>query len=135
MMITAPSIIIPKSIAPRLIRLAHTLNCFMSMKANNRESGIVVAVIIPPRTLPNNITRANITMRAPSKRFVFTVLVVLSIRELRSRNGFISKPSGKDFCTFFMRSCTFWMTELGFDPLSISTIPPTASCPSWVNAP
>ena len=135
MMITAPSIIIPKSMAPKLIRLAQTLNCFISMNAKSSESGIVVAVMIPPRKLPNRMTSANMTMSAPSIRLVCTVLVVLEIRSLLSMMVLISNPSGSDFSTSSIRSFTFCMTALGLEPFSIMMMPPTDSRPSCVNAP
>ena len=88
---------IPKSIAPRLIKFAHTPKIFIKMKAKSSESGITDAVIRPPRTLPNNKTSTKITISAPSIRLREIVLVVRSIRLERSRNGFNSISDGSDF--------------------------------------
>ena len=96
--ITAPSTIIPKSIAPKLIRLAHTLNTFIKINANSKDSGIVEATIKPPRQLPNKKMRTKITIKAPSIRFVATVEVVSPINLLLSKRGSITTPSGRDFC-------------------------------------
>ena len=95
--ITAPSTIIPKSIAPKLIRFAQTLNAFINIKANNNDNGIVEATIKPPRQFPNKKIRTKITINAPSIRFVATVDVVSAISLLRSNKGSIITPSGKDF--------------------------------------
>ena len=94
--ITAPSTIIPKSIAPKLIRLAQTSKTFISINANNRDNGIVEATIKPPRQLPNKKIRTNITINAPSIRLVATVEVVSAINLLRSNKGSIMTPSGND---------------------------------------
>ena len=45
--ITAPSTIKPKSIAPRLIKLALTPNTFINPKAKSIDSGIADATISP----------------------------------------------------------------------------------------
>ena len=95
--ITAPSTMIPKSIAPRLIRFAHTSNTFIRINANNRERGMVDATINPPLQLPSKKTKMKITINAPSIRLVLTVPVVLAINLLRSSNGSMMTPSGSDF--------------------------------------
>ena len=48
---TAPSTIMPKSSAPRLIRLALTLLVNMPVKVNSIASGITIAVISAARIL------------------------------------------------------------------------------------
>ncbi len=96
-MITAPSTIIPKSMAPKLIRFAQTPNILIKMKAKSKDSGITDAVISPPRMLPNNKTKTKITISAPSIKFLAMVLVVRSIKLDRSRNGLISMSLGNDF--------------------------------------
>ena len=126
---------IPKSIAPRLIRLAETPNTRIRMKAKSNDSGMTDAVIRPPRTLPNSNTNTNITINAPSVKLRAIVLVVRSIRLLRSRKGLICISFGRLFCTSFMRSFTAATTLAELAPFSISIIPPTASCPAWVKAP
>ena len=95
--ITAPSTIIPKSIAPKLIKFTQTSNTFIKIKANNKDNGIVEATIKPPRQLPNKKISTKITINAPSIRFVVTVEVVSPINLLRSNNGSIITPSGNDF--------------------------------------
>ena len=82
--ITAPSTIKPKSIAPKLIRLPDTRLPTMPVTANNILSGITIAVISAPVTLPNNSSKITITSTAPSNRLVFTVAMVLSTRVVRS---------------------------------------------------
>ncbi len=74
--ITAPSTIIPKSMAPRLMRLAHTPKIFIRIKAKSRASGITEAVISPPRRLPSSSTSTKMTISEPSMRFLATVEVV-----------------------------------------------------------
>ena len=95
--ITAPSTIIPKSIAPKLIKLAQTSKTFINIKANNNDKGMVEATIKPPRQLPNKKISTKITINAPSIRLVETVEVVSPINLLRSNNGSIMTPSGNDF--------------------------------------
>ncbi len=53
-MITLESTIMPKSIAPRLIRLAVTPVASMMLAAKSIESGIASATIRPPRMLPSS---------------------------------------------------------------------------------
>ena len=134
--ITAPSTNIPKSSAPKLIRLAHTPNRFIMINANSKASGMVDATIKPPLKFPRKITSTKITISAPNDRFSATVDVVLLISLLRSRKGFITTPSGNDFCIKAIRSFTSLITSFEFSPFSIITIPPTASpFPSLVKAP
>ena len=125
--ITAPSTIIPKSMAPRLIKLALTPKSRIMMRANSKDSGMTDAAMRPPRKLPNNSTSTNITMSAPSVKLRAMVLVVRSIRLDRSRKGLMSMPSGSDFLTLSMRSFTALTTLSELAPLSIMIIPPTAS--------
>ena len=128
--------IIPKSIAPRLIKFAQTPNTFIRMKAKSSDNGIVEATIKPPRQLPNKNTNTKITISAPSIKFWLTVLVVLAINVLRSKNGSIVTPLGSDFCISATRFCTASITSLELAPLSIRTIPPaTSPLPSLVNDP
>ena len=125
--ITAPSTMIPKSIAPNDIRFAQTPNCFIIINANNRDKGITEAVINPPRKLPKRSTKTNITMSDPSIRFFSTVLVVRAIRSLLLKKVSIYTPSGKDFCISLIRASTFLTTLLGLCPFSIKICPPTDS--------
>ena len=125
----------PKSIAPKLIRFAHTSVMRIRIKAKSSESGITEAVIMPPRTLPSSSTNTKITMSAPSIRLRAMVPVVRLIRFERARKGFILMSFGNDFSMLFMRSFTAVTTLSELAPLSIKIMPPTASRPSWVKAP
>jgi hypothetical protein len=53
-MITAPSTMRPKSIAPRLIRLPLIFACTMPIAVINIESGIASAQMSAARKLPRN---------------------------------------------------------------------------------
>ena len=83
-MITLESTIRPKSIAPRLIRLAVTPVASMMFAAKSIDSGIASATIRPPRTLPSNSKRIATTRPPPSVRLRTTVSKVWSIRWVRS---------------------------------------------------
>ncbi len=96
-MITAPSIKIPKSRAPKLMRFAQTPKIYIIINANRSASGMVEATIKPPLRFPRKITKIKITIKAPIPRFSATVEVVLFISLLLSRNGFMLMPSGSDF--------------------------------------
>jgi hypothetical protein len=83
-MITAPSMMIPKSIAPRLMRFALTLSSTMPVTVNSIDSGMTQAVAIAALKLPRTRKRTTITSRAPSRRFFSTVAMVASTRCVRS---------------------------------------------------
>ncbi len=134
-MMTAPSTMIPKSMAPRLMRFAHTPKMRIMMNAKSSDSGMTDAVMMPPRRLPMMSTSTKTTMRAPSMRLRAMVLVVRSMRLVRSRNGRIVMPFGRDFCTSASLSLVSFTTFAELAPLSMSIMPPTASWPSWVKAP
>ena len=68
-----PSTTMPKSMAPRLIRLAETPNSRMRMKAKSIASGMTDATISPARTFPRKRIRTRKTMIAPSIRLRITV--------------------------------------------------------------
>ena len=72
-MITAPSTIRPKSMAPRLIRLPDRPNSFMTDTAKSSASGIDVATTSPARRSPSSTKSTTITSNAPSKRLRVTV--------------------------------------------------------------
>ena len=76
-MITAPSTINPKSIAPKLIRLADIPNQFIMETANNIAKGITEATIKPARQLPNIITKIKMTISPPSSKLVLTVPIAV----------------------------------------------------------
>ena len=77
---TDPSTTIPKSIAPRLIRLAARPNSRIPMKAKSIDSGITLATIRAPRTSPSSPSRTAMTRKPPCTRFSVTVSVVRSTR-------------------------------------------------------
>jgi hypothetical protein len=70
---TAPSIIIPKSIAPKH-QVSINSKIFINEIANNRHNGITEATTNPDRQFPSNKTT---TIRQPKIRFSATVKVVL----------------------------------------------------------
>ena len=80
---------IPKSIAPKLIKLASMPKMFISEIANSKQSGITEATTNPERQFPNNNTTTKITIRQPKIRFSATVKVVLATNSLRSRKPLI----------------------------------------------
>ncbi|MNS45849.1 hypothetical protein D3C72_783270 [compost metagenome] len=92
--ITAPSTINPKSIAPKLMRLPDTPKKFISVMAKSIARGITEATTKPARRFPNNNTKTKMTISAPSARFFETVFIALSTNLVRSKNGSISNPSG-----------------------------------------
>lgn len=61
---TAPSIMIPKSMAPRLIRLASTPKIYIKDSANSKHSGITEATTKPERRFPKTVLQQNYD-RAP----------------------------------------------------------------------
>ena len=88
-MITAPSIMIPKSMAPRLNKLASTPKMFIKVSAKSKQRGITEATTSPERQLPSNSTTTKTTIKQPKTKFSVTVNVVLPISSLRSRKGLI----------------------------------------------
>lgn len=68
-----PSTTMPKSMAPRLIRLAETLNKRIRMKAKSMASGMTDATIRPARIFPRKTINTRNTMTAPSTRLRITV--------------------------------------------------------------
>ena len=134
--ITAPSTINPKSIAPKLIKLALTPNKFIKPNANNKDSGMADATIKPALKFPRNSINTKITMSAPSIKFFSTVPIALFTRSVLSKNGSIITSSGSDACTVFIRSFTLATTAELLAPFTINTIPPTTSfSPLYVIAP
>ena len=83
-MITAPSTMMPKSIAPRLIRLALTLFSTMPVMVNSIDSGMTQAVAIAAPEVAQRQEQTTTTRSAPSKRFFSTVAIVASTRRVRS---------------------------------------------------
>ena len=69
-MITLESTIRPKSIAPRLIRLAEIPVASMTLAANSIDSGIARATIRPPRRLPSSTSRTDDDQDAAGRQVV-----------------------------------------------------------------
>ena len=145
--ITAPSTIRPKSIAPKLIRFPDTPNSRIIPSANNIASGITEATTKPPLKLPKKRIRINMTIKAPSARFLTTVEIALSTNFFLSKNGSIVTPSGNVVLICSIFSFTLFITADEFAPFSIITIPVTTSpsalrvaapyltlCPNWTDA-
>ena len=81
---TELSTIMPKSIAPRLSRLAAMPNRSMPENANSIDSGIARATISAARRLPRNANSTATTSRPPSNRFLRTVSMTWSTSSVRS---------------------------------------------------
>ena len=75
--ITAPSTINPKSIAPKLIRLADIPNKFIIETANSIARGMTEATINPALQLPSRRTNIKMTIKPPSIRFFLTVPIAV----------------------------------------------------------
>src|SRR5436190_4423283 len=72
-MTTAPSMIRPKSIAPRLIKFPETPNFNMPVTANRNESGMAAVTMSAARQLPSNTSKTAMTKIAPSNKLFRTV--------------------------------------------------------------
>ena len=118
---------IPKSIAPKLIKLASTLNKYIMDKANNKLKGITEATTSPERRLPSNKTTTKTTMRQPKSRFSTMVKVVRPMSSERSKNPLITIPSGSVVSISAILAFTRSMVPLPSAPLSIITCPSTFS--------
>ena len=68
-----PSTTIPKSMAPRLIRLADTPKTRIRIKPKSKASGMTEATITEALTLPRKSISTTNTMSAPSIRLRTTV--------------------------------------------------------------
>ena len=101
---TAPSTRMPKSSAPKLIRLPLMPKRSMPMTANRNDNGITIAVMAAARILPSIRNSTAITSSAPSTRFLDTVRMVALTSSLRSSTGSATMPAGSDLLTCFRRS-------------------------------
>lgn len=125
----------PKSSAPRLMRLALTFWFTMPVKVKSIDSGITSAVISAARMLPRNRNRIAMTSTAPSNRFFFTVAMALSTSTVRSYTVTAFTPAGSVrliSCIFLSTACD---TVRLFSPISMNTVPSTTSRPLSVAAP
>ncbi len=83
-MMTELSTMSPKSMAPRLSKLAAMPASTIMLPANSIESGMARATIRPARRLPRNTNRTAMTSSAPASRLCSTVRITLSTRSVRS---------------------------------------------------
>ena len=83
-MMTAPSTIRPKSIAPSDMRLPLTLFCTIPVAVMSMAKGMASAQMIAARTLPSISSSTATTSTAPSSRFFCTVDMVFSTSTVRS---------------------------------------------------
>ena len=83
-MITELSTTSPKSIAPRLMRLAEMPVAHMRFAAKSIESGIASDTISPARTFPRSSSSTPTTRSPPSARLWSTVSSVRAISSERS---------------------------------------------------
>ena len=125
--ITAPSMIIPKSSAPKLIRFASIPKIYIIEMVNSNARGIIDVITRAERKFPSSKITVNITMTAPSTRFSATVKVVLATSSLRSTMGLIEIPSGKFSLITSTRCLTSLITSFEFAFLSIITCPKMVS--------
>ena len=82
--ITAPSTMMPKSIAPSDSRLAGMPLMDRPMKVASNESGMMSATMAAARKLPRKTNNTTATSTAPSTRFLNTVVSVVLISHVRS---------------------------------------------------
>ena len=94
--------------------------------------GITEATIKPALKFPNNKTKTKITIKAPSAKFLVTVLMALFTNLVLSRNGSITIPSGSVFLICAIRSLTFSITLEELAPFNIITTAPTTSPSSFL---
>ena len=83
-MITVPSTINPKSIAPTDSRLADSPRITRMITAKKSANGIVAPTISALRKSPRNIHCSSTISKMPTTILCNTVWVVMSIRSLRS---------------------------------------------------
>ena len=132
---TAPSTMMPKSSAPRLIKFALTFCCTMPVKVNSMAKGMTAAVINAARKLPKNTNSTAITSAAPSSKFACTVAIALSTKCVRSYTVTARTPLGRLRLISFIRLSTACDTVRLFCPISMNTVPSTVSSPLSVTAP
>ena len=134
-MTTAPSMIRPKSIAPRLIKFPETPNFNMPVTANRNESGMAAVTMSAARQLPSNTSKTAMTKIVLSNKLFRTVWIVLLIRIERSYCGRICTLSGSFSWISDRRALTRSAISRLFSPASIMVVPMTVSWPSIVAAP
>ena len=81
---TAPSTMMPKSMAPKLSKLAGTPMIFRPKKVDSSASGMISTTAKLARMFDKNRYNTRATSKAPSTKFLNTVVRVLSINQVRS---------------------------------------------------
>jgi len=84
-MMTEPSTIRPKSIAPRLMTEATVPVRYIIPKAKSSDSGMTRATTMPARRLPSSSTSTKMTISPPSARLTLTVRMTRETSSSRSR--------------------------------------------------
>ena len=128
-MITAPSTISPKSIAPSDIKLPLTLPCTMAVAVMSMESGMASAQMKAARTFPSRNSSTTITRIAPSARFFCTVAMVASTSFVRFSTVFARTSCGSERCTVCIFASTSAATVRLFAPSSMMAVETTTSWP------
>ena len=111
----------PKSIAPKLIKLASTPNKYINDSAKSKLKGMTEATTNPDRILPSSNTTTKTTIKQPKIRFSAIVKVVLPINSDLSKNPLINTPSGNVDFISSNRCFTRSIVPLESAPLSIMT--------------
>ena len=81
---TEPSTMMPKSMAPRLSRLAAIANWYMPSSAKSIASGMASATRSPARMFPSNTKSTRMTSAAPASRLCSTVPMTWVVSSVRS---------------------------------------------------
>ena len=95
--------IIPKSMAPKLMRFASTPKMYINVSAKNKHMGMTEATTNPERKFPRSNTTTKITIKHPKMRFSATVKVVFPTSSPRSRKPLMEIPGGNNFSTSSIR--------------------------------
>jgi hypothetical protein len=122
-MMTAPSTMRPKSMAPRLIRLPLVRVCTMPIAVSSIDSGIASAVMIAARKFPSMTNRTTTTSSAPSARLRSTVRIVASTSIRRSSTVFARTSGGRVRATSCILRSTAAATVRLFAPTSMKAVP------------
>ena len=91
---TAPSTMMPKSIAPKLSKLAGTPKIFKPKKVDSKASGITTTTANDARMFDKNRYNTNDTKSAPSTKFLNTVVSVLPMSQVLGWLGVASSIWG-----------------------------------------
>jgi len=128
-MITAPSTIRPKSIAPSDIRLPLTSLCTIPVAVISIDSGIASAQISAAFTFPSRSSSTMMTSTAPSNRLLRTVAIVASTSFVRFRTALATMPGGRLGWMSAILLSTAAATVRLLAPISMMAVPTTTSSP------